>query len=187
MIVRTYCLIPCPVSGHEVLKAMSTTSMLLKRCVIKTWHKVGIRQEIMDQSAGISEPDVVLGFHPRWNISIYRLYSIVLQTKRFPGNIAKGNSIDSVVHSCSCRKRWFIIMDGKRRSPKAEHKVDIPSGHLVTTEKKVGDFKLKPIIKWCPVIRSSIWIARWRRRVGWYGISILVTDLPYNLSSVSIL
>jgi len=50
----------------------------------------------------------------------------------------------------------IIIVDGKRYSPKAEHKVDIPSRHLVTTEKEVSDFKLEAIIKWCPVIRSSI-------------------------------
>ena len=47
-------------------------------------------------------------------------------------------------------------MDGKRCSPKAKHKVDIPSRHLVTTEKEVSNFKLEAIIKWCPVIRSLI-------------------------------
>jgi hypothetical protein len=75
----------------------SVDTSLLVGCVVKTRIKIWIRDHIMDQCAGIPEPDVVRYFHPRWNVVSGRLGSTILEVKGFPGNIAKRSGIDGFV------------------------------------------------------------------------------------------
>jgi hypothetical protein len=75
----------------------TVSSALLERHIIKTGFKIRVRDNVMDQSARIPEPDVVLCFHPRWNV-VHRLGSIILKGNGFPGNVAKRRGINGFVH-----------------------------------------------------------------------------------------
>jgi len=94
-------LIPSPICGHEVTKAMdSVGSALLEGRIIKTRLKIRVGEDIMDQCTGIPEPDIILCFHPRRNI-VYRLGSIILKANGFPWDVTKRSGINGAVHVAS--------------------------------------------------------------------------------------
>jgi hypothetical protein len=78
MMAMTYFPCPSPISRREILKVMGPISCaLLKWCIIKIRFKIRIRQEVVNENAGILEPNIILCLHPQWYI-IDRLGSIVL-------------------------------------------------------------------------------------------------------------
>ena len=106
---------------------------LLEWRIMKTRIKFRIREHIMDQCAGIPEPDVVRYVHPRRNIVSRRSGSTILKAKGFPGNVAKRSGIDGFVHVVSIQKWRFLSMSGKTCSPERKDGVYITSRHLNNT------------------------------------------------------
>ena len=70
------------------------------------------------------------------------------------------------------------MMSRERSGPQLENKIDVLSGHLVTTVEKVGHFKFDPVIIWSPIIWSMVRLAWGWIRVWWNVIPMFVTDCP---------
>ena len=144
--MRTYCLLPGPDCRHEVSKMMdSIGTVLLKGHIIKIRFKIGVWQHTMDNSLGVSKPDIIFCLHPWWYI-VCRLSSIMLYAKWFPDNVAKRSGINDIIKFFSIGKWGLILMDHKRCRPETKNEVDVPSRHLVMTEEEVGKFELEAII-----------------------------------------
>ena len=136
-IVKTYHLFPSPISRHEVLEAMDSIScVLLKWHIIKIRLEIGIRQVVMHQSAGILKPDIILHFHPRWNI-FHGLVSIILQAEGFPGSIAKRSGINCIVHIHSlwkCSLPWVA----RDTAHKLRRRLMSPADHWFQQNRKLA-------------------------------------------------
>ena len=61
-----------------------------------------------------------------------------------------------MVHFRVIRKRRRVLMSCKRGSPQVENKVNMSSGHLVTSIEKVGHFKFDPVMIRSPVVWSTV-------------------------------
>ena len=177
----TYCLLPGPVCRHEVSETMdfsiSTVTVLLKGRIIEIRFKIWIWQHILDNSFGVTKPDIVFCLHP-WRNIVCRLRSVMLYAKWLPGDIAKRGRINYIVKIFSVGKWGLILVDSKRCRPETKNEVDVPGGHLVTTKEKVGKFELESIIVRLPVVRCRIWITG--RCVRRYILSVLITYLSWK-------
>jgi hypothetical protein len=49
----------------------------LEKCIIKIGFEIRVREEVVNENAGIPEPNIILHLHPRWYI-VDRSGSIVL-------------------------------------------------------------------------------------------------------------
>jgi hypothetical protein len=93
----TYRLSPSPISGHEIVVTTSSVCiMLLMGCIIKGIVEVGVRDYVMDKVTRVTEPDIILGIHPRWNC-IIGPSAIEAKGETIPWDIADGGGINSAI------------------------------------------------------------------------------------------
>jgi hypothetical protein len=93
----TYRLSPSPISRHEiVVTTISVSIMLLIGCIIKGIVEVGVRDYVMDKVTRVTEPDIILGVHPRWNY-IIGPSAIEAKGETLPRDITDGGGINSAI------------------------------------------------------------------------------------------
>ena len=123
--MRTYCLLPGPDCRHEVSKTMdSISTVLFKGNIIKIRFKIGVWQHFMDNSLGVSKPDVIFCLHPWWYL-VCRLSSIMLYAKWFPDNVAKRSGINDII-------KFFSVWNGGSSSWTIRDAAQRPSRHEVS-------------------------------------------------------
>jgi hypothetical protein len=93
----TYCLVPCPISGHEIL--IFTISIDV---VVTKWGRVHFSIEIcickhvLDDFMRVAVPNIMLREHPRWRLLDWKR-SFVLDLETRPWNVSGLRFIDSLV------------------------------------------------------------------------------------------
>jgi len=70
--------------------------MLLIGCIIKGIVEVGVRDYVMDKVTRVTEPDIILGVHPRWNY-IIGPSAIETEGETLPWDITEGGRVNSTV------------------------------------------------------------------------------------------
>ena len=106
----TYCLLPFPITRHEILKPMvSVQVMFLEGGIVEFVIEIWIGQHILYQGTGITKPNFETGVHPRWNFT-FRSNAILVDAKIIPWHITKGCHINGIIQILvRCERRLIII------------------------------------------------------------------------------
>jgi hypothetical protein len=106
-----YCLLPAPITQHEVPELVYSPVIILPyQCIVEFVFEVKIREDVMNEGSRVMEPNFIFGSHPRWHFAIW-LCAVVLGTEALPCHITKGGCVDGTVHVDMTCKGWSIIMN----------------------------------------------------------------------------
>lgn len=181
---NTYCLIPCPVSWHEVLEAMvaSLCIVFMKQSSIHLHSMLWVWEHIVDNLMWTSEPDIINVVHP-WRLSLLIPIVCILYWETVPTDVPKLDLINFLVKFLVIMKQWLFSGLEQWFWPYVQKCVDLLHRHLIPWVQKISQFEFQTVAEWRSIF-IGLWL-NWHWRWSWQlKIALWITWRAYECEHI---